>query len=122
MLINTNKDVDTAPHGHVAFDVPTPSCSWCHDEMARIFFQVTSEEMFLKGLAEVTFLKCTLFFVLFFNSWVIAEFYRITQTDLKKTFFSSFDEHTTQMIKLYREQGEAFGDEMKTLRDNKTFA
>ncbi|GAA6082055.1 uncharacterized protein LOC122145523 [Tachysurus ichikawai] len=46
---------------------------------------------------------------------VCAEFYRITQANLKSTFLSSLDEYAPKMIMLYRSRGGAYGDEMKTL-------
>ncbi|XP_065115909.1 uncharacterized protein [Paramisgurnus dabryanus] len=54
---------------------------------------------------------------LFLEDQVSAEFYRITQTNLKSTFFSSLDEYASPMIKLYRARGGAYGEEMKTLLD-----
>ncbi|GAA6104112.1 uncharacterized protein LOC122145523 [Tachysurus ichikawai] len=48
---------------------------------------------------------------------VCAEFYRITQANLKSTFLSSLDEYAPKMIMLYRSRGGAYGDEMKTLLD-----
>ncbi len=49
---------------------------------------------------------------------VCAEFYRITQFNLKSAFFfSSLDEYASKMIMLYRLRGGAYGDEMKTLLD-----
>ncbi|GAA6102388.1 uncharacterized protein LOC122145523 [Tachysurus ichikawai] len=54
---------------------------------------------------------------LFLEDQVCAEFYRITQTNLKSTFLSSLDEYAPKMIMLYRSRGGAYGDEMKTLLD-----
>ncbi|KAL0148232.1 hypothetical protein M9458_056464, partial [Cirrhinus mrigala] len=48
---------------------------------------------------------------------ICAEFSRITQTNLKSSFFSSLDEYASKMIALYRSRGGAYGDEMKTLLD-----
>ncbi|XP_056327522.1 uncharacterized protein LOC130240126 [Danio aesculapii] len=54
---------------------------------------------------------------LFLEDQVYAEFYRITQTNLKSTFFSSLDEYALPMIKLYRSRGGQYGEEMRTLLD-----
>ncbi|KAI7812987.1 hypothetical protein IRJ41_013223 [Triplophysa rosa] len=54
---------------------------------------------------------------LFLEDQICAEFYRITQTNLKSTFFSYLDEYAPQMIKLYRVRGGAHEDDMKTLLD-----
>uniref|UniRef100_A0A9J7Y220 Sterile alpha motif domain-containing protein 3 n=1 Tax=Cyprinus carpio carpio TaxID=630221 RepID=A0A9J7Y220_CYPCA len=54
---------------------------------------------------------------LFLEDQVCAEFYRITQTNLKSTFLSSLDEYASKMIMLYRSRGGAYRDEMKTLLD-----
>ncbi len=48
---------------------------------------------------------------------VCAEFYRITQSNLKSAFFSSLDDYASKMIMLYRLRGGAYEDEMKTLLD-----
>ncbi|KAK3567575.1 hypothetical protein QTP86_020020 [Hemibagrus guttatus] len=50
-------------------------------------------------------------------SKVCAKFYRITQTNMKSTFFSSLDEYMSKMFTLYRSRGGVYGDEMKTLLD-----
>ncbi|KAI7793899.1 hypothetical protein IRJ41_005945 [Triplophysa rosa] len=54
---------------------------------------------------------------LFLEDQICAEFYRITQTNLKSTFFSYLDEYAPRMIKLYRVRGGAHEDDMKTLLD-----
>lgn len=58
-----------------------------------------------------------LFAVLHLCHQVYAEFERITQVDLKKTFLSSLEKHSTALIKMYRAKGGKAGEELKTLLD-----
>ncbi|XP_056625191.1 uncharacterized protein LOC130437716 [Triplophysa dalaica] len=54
---------------------------------------------------------------LFLVDQICAEFYRITQINLKSAFFSPLDEYAPRLIKLYRVRGGAHENDLKTLLD-----
>ncbi|XP_060939247.1 sterile alpha motif domain-containing protein 3-like isoform X1 [Limanda limanda] len=55
---------------------------------------------------------------LFLEEQIYAEFFRITQVDLKKTFLTSLDAHASNLIKLYRTRSGTQGKDLKALLDN----
>ncbi|XP_039613879.1 uncharacterized protein LOC120532032 [Polypterus senegalus] len=52
---------------------------------------------------------------LFIEQQVYAEFYRITQVQLKETFLTSLDKYSTALIKMYRANGGKTAHELKSL-------
>nr|XP_054599338.1 uncharacterized protein LOC129163975 [Nothobranchius furzeri] len=54
---------------------------------------------------------------LFFEEQICAEFFRVTRVELMKTFLSSLDEHSAQLIKLYRSRSGKLDKELKNLLD-----
>jgi len=51
----------------------------------------------------------------YFYHQLCNEFKRITSVDLLETFRASIDQHTPQLLKLYRARKGAFGTEMEDL-------
>uniref|UniRef100_A0A1A8QA99 Si:dkey-88l16.2 n=1 Tax=Nothobranchius pienaari TaxID=704102 RepID=A0A1A8QA99_9TELE len=51
------------------------------------------------------------------TSKICAEFFRVTRVELMKTFLSSLDEHSAQLIKLYRSRSGKLEKELKNLLD-----
>lgn len=55
---------------------------------------------------------------LFLQEQICAEFFRVTRVELKKTFLSSLDAHSSQLIKLYRSRSGTLGKDIRILLDN----